>query len=473
MNEPTKVSAEFVAQLKDIVGECGLLLGSDVRSRSADPFRSIPIQSPIIVRPSSTQEVSAVMKLCHARRQRVVMHGGRTGVSGGAFTQPDEIVMSLERMNRIEEVNEVSHIAVVQAGAVLEALHNAVAAADLFFPVELGAKGSATIGGMISTNAGGNRVLRWGMMRQNLLGVEAVLADGSIVSSMNRLLKNNAGYDLKHLFIGTEGTLGIVTRAVLRLVPAPLTQSVAFVSVDSFHKVLELLNRGRRLPTLSAFEVLWQDFYSLLAESGSNRRPVEPDQPYYVLIEAMGQNRQADEQIFEQFVEGIYNEGLIVDAVTASSGKQVADLWRVREGSEVIVKEFGTFVSSDVSIDVQRVEAFLARTKELLRQRYAEVRTATFGHLGDNNIHVAINVGTDTVREENNVERLLFQAVREFGGAITAEHGIGQLKREFLPAHRTAEEMDVMKRVRGALDPLGILNHHVLFEMPSGEGAAT
>jgi FAD/FMN-containing dehydrogenase len=464
MNEPARASVEFIAQLKGIVGEHGLLLGSDVRSRSADPFRSIPTQSPIIVRPCSTQEISGVMKLCHARRQRVVMHGGRTGVSGGAFTRPDEIVVSLERMNRIEEINEVSYIAVVQAGVVLEALHNAAAAKDLFFPVELGAKGSATIGGMISTNAGGNRVLRWGMMRQNLLGVEAVLADGSVVSGMNRLLKNNTGYDLKHLFIGTEGTLGIVTRAVLRLVPAPLTQSVVFVSVDSFDKVLELLNRGRRLPTLSAFEVLWQDFYSLLAESGSNRRPLEPDQPYYVLMEAMGQDRQADEEIFEQFVESIYRDGLIVDAVAATSSKQVAELWRVREGSEVIVKAFGAFVSSDVSIDVQRVNAFLARVKELLRERYAAVRTASFGHLGDNNIHVAINVGADTAREESNVERLLFQAVREFGGAITAEHGIGQLKKEFLPEHRSAEEMDVMKRIRAALDPLGILNHNVLFE---------
>jgi FAD/FMN-containing dehydrogenase len=473
MNKPVEVSAEFVAQLRDIVGNSGLLLGNDVRSRSADPFRSIPVQSPILVRPSSTREISDVIKLCHARRQRVVMHGGRTGVSGGAFAQCDEIVVSLERMNRIEEIDEVGHLAVVQAGVVLEALHNAVAAKGLFFPVELGAKGSATIGGMISTNAGGNRVLRWGMMRENLLGVEAVLADGSIVSGMNRLIKNNTGYDLKHLFIGTEGTLGVVTRAVLRLVPAPLTQSVAFVSVDQFDKVLELLTRGRRLPTLSAFEVLWKDFYSLLAESDSNRRPVEPDQPYYVLIETMGQNRQADEQLFEQFVEGIYRDGLIVDAVTAASGKQVADLWRVREGSEVVVKAFGTFVSSDVSIDVQRVELFLERTKKLLRQRYAEVRTASFGHLGDNNIHVAINVGADTVREESNVERLLFQAVREFGGAITAEHGIGQLKKDFLPDHRTAEEMDVMKRLRGVLDPLGILNHDVLFDMPSGERAMT
>jgi FAD/FMN-containing dehydrogenase len=187
----------------------------------------------------------------------------------------------------------------------------------------------------------------------------------------------------------------------------------------------------------------------------------------------MGQDRQADEEMFEQFVESIYRDGLIVDAVAATSSKQVAELWRVREGSEVIVKAFGTFVSSDVSIDIQRVNAFLARAKELLRERYAEVRTASFGHLGDNNIHVAINVGADTAREEGNVERLLFQAVREFGGAITAEHGIGQLKKEFLPEHRSAEEMDVMRRIRAALDPLGILNHNVLFEMPCDERSTT
>ena len=469
MPQDAHCESRLVAELKQIVGEAGLLTGSDVRLRSCDPFRPIPIESPAIVRPASVAELSRVMALCSALGQRVVIHGGRTGVSGGAFAGADELVISLERLNRIEEICAVTYTAVVQAGVVLEALQNAVAERGMLYPVDLGAKGSATIGGMIATNAGGNRVLRWGMTRQNLLGVEAVLADGTVVSNMNRLLKNNTGYDLKHLFIGSEGTLGIVTRAVVRLVPAPVSQSVAFVSVQSYRKLLALLGLARRLATLSAFEVMWRDYYELVAASGSGRRPVEPAQPYYVLIEALGQNKELDEKLFEQFLVGAYEEELVADAVTATSGKQVAELWRVREGSEVIVREFGAFVSTDVSIDLRHIEEFLARLKSLLQTRYPGVRTATFGHLGDNNIHIAINVGPDTIGEESNVERLLFQAVGEFAGAITAEHGIGRLKREFLPEHRSPAEMGVMRQIRAALDPAGLLNREVLFR--TGEGS--
>jgi FAD/FMN-containing dehydrogenase len=244
---------------------------------------------------------------------------------------------------------------------------------------------------------------------------------------------------------------------------------VAFVSVSSYDKLLTVLTRARSLVTLSAFEVMWRDFYELLAASDSGRRPVEPDQPYYVLIEAMGQNEDLDRALFEQFLEGIYAEDLVVEAVVAASEKQVAELWRVREGSEVIMKSFGTFVASDVSIDVRRVDSFLDRLRTVLRNSYPLVRTASFGHLADNNIHVAIHVGPDTVREEANVERLLFQTVGEFEGAITAEHGIGQLKREFLPEHRSSAELKVMRQVRAALDPEGLLNHDVLFRMNEHE----
>src|SRR3546814_431321 len=293
-------------------------------------------------------------------------------------------------MARIEEIDPVGQLAVVQAGVTVEGLQNAVAEQGLLYPIDLGAKGSATIGGTIATNAGGNRVLRWGMTRQNLLGLEAVLADGTVVSAMNRLIKNNTGYDLKHLFIGTEGTLGIVTRAVVRLVPAPVSQSVAFVSVPGYEQVLALLTRARRLASLSAFEVMWRDYYALVAESGTNRRPVAPDQPYYVLIESMGYDEEIDARLFGTFLEECYEQGLIADAVTAASGKQVADLWHVREGSEIIVREMSPFVSFDVSVDVRWAEAFVERTREALGQRYSFFRSVAFGHLGDNNIHIGV-----------------------------------------------------------------------------------
>lgn len=453
----------IVEDIRAITGDRGILTGDDVSGRSCDPFRDVPALSPAIVRPASTTELSAVMALCNKRGQRVVTHGGRTGVSGGAYAGADEIIISLERMSRIEEICAVGQLAVVEAGVTVEALQNSAAKQDLFYPIDLNSKGTATIGGTISTNAGGNRVLRWGMTRQNLLGIEAVLADGTIVSAMNRLVKNNTGYDLKHFFVGTEGTLGIVTRAVVRLVPAPSSQAVAFVSVADNDQLLALLGRARRLSTLSAFEVMWPDYYDLVAASGSERRPVEPGQGAYVLIEAMGYSADLDQQVFDAFLSEAYEAGLIVDAVTAASNKQIADLWRVREGAEIIVREMSPFVSFDISVDVRHVDALVARAKAMLQETYAVARTATFGHLGDNNIHIAVHVGPDTVAEETNVERCVFRALLEFGGAITAEHGIGQTKREFLPEHKHPGEMEMMRRVRAALDPDRLINRDVMF----------
>ena len=453
----------LIGGLRAIVGDRGLLTGSDVLSRSCDPFRDVPPLGGLIVRPANTAELAAAMSHCYKLEQHVVVHGGRTSLAGGACAGPDEIVFSLERMSRIEEIDTVGQLAVVEAGATLEAVQNAAADQGLFYPVDLGAKGSATIGGTIATNAGGNRVLRWGMTRQNILGLEAVLADGTIVSSLNRFIKNNSGYDLKHLFIGTEGTLGVVTRAVLRLVPAPTTQSVAFVSVPSFEQLLGLLNKARRLANLSAFEVMWRDYYALMAASDSNRCPVPPDQPYYVLIEAMGYSEDIDSRLFAEFLEGAYADGLIIEAVTAASGKQIADLWRVREGSEIISREMGPFVSFDVSVDVRDAETFIDRVRASLDSNYASVRTVAFGHLGDNNIHIAVHVGPNTTSEELNIERCVYGVLKDFGGALTAEHGIGQYKRDFLPEHRTPAEMDTMRRVRRVLDPLHLLNRNVLF----------
>jgi FAD/FMN-containing dehydrogenase len=454
---------DLVEGLRAIVGDRGLLTGADVASRSCDPFRDVPPLGPAIVRPADMAELAAVMAFCHQRGQRVVTHGGRTSVAGGAYAGADELVISLERMTRIEEIDPVGQLVVTQAGITLEALQNAVAEQGLLYPIDLGAKGSATIGGTISTNAGGNRVLRWGMTRANLLGVEAVLADGTIVSSLNRLVKNNTGYDLKHLFIGTEGTLGIVTRAVLRLVPAPVSQSVAFVSVPGYEQVLGLLARARRLASLSAFEVMWRDYYDLVAASGADRRPVAPDQPYYVLIESMGYNEEIDSRLFSEFLEEAYEAGLIADAVTAASGKQIADLWHVREGSEVIVREMSPFVSFDISVDVRHAEAFVERAREALHARYSMLRTVSFGHLGDNNIHVGVHVGPDTKAEELNIERCVYGVVKDFDGALTAEHGVGQFKREFLAEHKSVGEMDMMRRLRDAMDPDRLLNHDVLF----------
>lgn len=456
------VNADLLSQLRDVVGDGGVLAGDDVAGRSCDPFRQVTIEGGVILRPADTAQLSRVMALCSEFCQRVVVHGGRTGVCGGAYAGPRDLVVSLERMSQIREISTVSQLAVVEAGVTVQALQEAAADQDLFYPIDLGSKGTATIGGTIATNAGGNRVLRWGMTRQNLLGVEVVLADGTVVSNMNRLVKNNMGYDLKQLFTGCEGTLGIVTAAVLRLVPKPVSQNVAFVAVESHEKLLVLLNRARRLPTLSAFEVMWPDYYNLVVNSGTGRDPIPSGSAAYVLIETMGYSQKYDDQIFEEFLIDAHEDGVVVDVVIATSGKQIEDLWRVRESAEIIVQELSPFVSFDISLEVADIESFLHLNLKELESRYPQTRTASFGHIGDNNIHLAVHVGPHTLREERAIEACVFSTLRQFNGAITAEHGIGQFKKEFLPQHKSAQEMTVMHTIRKALDPQGLLNPDVL-----------
>lgn len=459
---PAPAAGALRAELLAVLGAGGLLEGEDLAARSCDPFRHVPVVSPFLVRPTSTEEVAAIVRAAAKHGFHIVTHGGRTGVAGGAYTRPDSIVLSLERMNRIEEIDEVDQVAVVQAGVPVQAVHEAVEAKGLFYPVDLGAKGSATMGGTIATNAGGNHVLRWGMTRQNLLGVEGVLADGTVVSAMNRLVKNNTGYDLKPLFVGTEGTIGIVTRAVVKLVPLPTTQSVAFVAVESMDKVLKLLNLARSMPALSAFEVMWRDYYELMAESGSGRRPLEPGLPYYVLIESLGSDEEADEAAFERFVAQASDRGLIADGVVASSERQRRELWHVREGSEIIVREFGTFVSFDISAELRSIETVVEEAYAALRARFPDVRGTTFGHLGDNNIHLGISIGEETVARTLEIEEIVFDVLAKYGGAITAEHGIGVLKRDFLRKYKSDGELEAMRRLRDAFDPGRRLNPDVM-----------
>ncbi|MQP68337.1 FAD-binding protein [Niveispirillum sp. SYP-B3756] len=459
----TSTEATLLSDLHSIVGDRGLLTGTDVTLRSCDPFRAVPPEGPAIVRPASTGELSQIMALCHARGQRVVVHGGRTGVAGGAYAGPAEIVISLERMARIVEIDPVGLTATVEAGATVEAVQNAAMEQGLLYPIDLGAKGSATIGGTIATNAGGNRVIRWGMTRQNVLGLEAVLSDGTIVSAMNRYLKNNTGYDVKQLFIGSEGTLGVVSRAVLKLVAQPRTQLVAFLSLSSFQAVLDLLVRARRLQQLSAFEVMWQDYYAMVAGHDATRRPVDPSQPFYVLLELMGFDEAADQAAFNSLLEEAFDAGLIVDAVAATSLKQVGELWRVREGSEILVREMAPFISFDISVDIRRADAFAQAVRQALTTTFGEVKIVTFGHLGDSNLHIGAHIGSDTLARAHEIEATVYAVVRQFDGALTAEHGIGQMKRDFLPDHVDAGALTLMRRVRDALDGTRIINHDVLF----------
>jgi FAD/FMN-containing dehydrogenase len=463
MNGMSRDSSPLLDRIMAIVGPRGILTGEDVSARSCDPFRHVPPGSPAIIRPASSEELSQILSLCHDAGQPIVTHGGRTGVAGGAVAGPDDLVMSLERMTKIIEIDPVTQTAVVEAGVTIEAVQNAVAEHGLLYPIDLGSKGSATVGGTIATNAGGNRVLRWGMTRPNILGLEAVLADGTIVNLMNRFLKNNTGYDLKQLFIGSEGTLGIVTRAVLRLVPLPTTQKLAFIAVPDYPSVLKLLTRARSMQQLSAFEVMWRDYYAVIAAHDPHRCPLATDQKYYVLAETMGMDEAADEQAMQGFLEQAFEDGLIADAVTASSLKQVQDLWRIREGSELLVKEMGPFISFDISVDIRRAEEFVGTVYQRLDTQFGFFKAISFGHLGDSNIHIGVHVGPDTIAREAEIDAVVYGEVKQFGGALTAEHGIGTSKRDYLPSHITPQALETMARVRNALDADRILNRKMVF----------
>ena len=456
-------NVELRNDLLAVLGDRGLLEPDDFAQRSCDPLHNVPIEAPFVARPANAQELSEVMKLAIRHDRKVVTHGGLTSLAGGAYTRSDCIVVSTERMRAIEEVDEMGQLMVVGAGVPIEEIHNEAEARGLFYPVDLGSKGTATIGGTIATNAGGNHVIRWGMTRQSVLGLEAVLADGTIVDCMNRMLKNNTGYDLKHVLIGSEGTLGIVTRAVVKLVPLPTSQEVAFFAAESMDHVLQLLTAARKLPSLSAFEVMWEDYYRLMAESDTGRRPVEPDYPYYILVETLGYNQDTDREQFEAFIEDVLEREIAADGVLASSDTQRNDLWHVREGSEVTFHAFGPVVSFDVSVSLGEVEEFVEAAYRNLKEQFPDVRGVTLGHLGDNNIHLGISIGPETSERTFEIEKAVYDALMPYRGALTAEHGIGCLKRAFLPEHKHAGEMVMMKRMKDALDPDARLNPGVLF----------
>jgi FAD/FMN-containing dehydrogenase len=418
-----------------------------------------------VVYPTSTEEVSAVLGVAHRHGAPVTPWGGRTGLAGGA--QADgAIALSLERMNRIEEIDAASATMTVQAGCILQVACEAAESEGLLLPLDLGARGSATIGGNISTNAGGNRVVRYGMMRDMVLGLEAVLADGSVVSSMNRLMKNNTGYDLKQLFIGSEGTLGVVTRAVLRLRSAPTSQNTAYVATETFEQISRLL---RALDSglgggLSAFEVMWPAFYDLVTTPpAQGTPPLTRGYPYYVLVEALGGDEAADAERFERILGKALEDGLIVDAVVAKSGAERARMWALRDDVGQVNRKGPTF-TFDVSLRIADMPDYVAGVDRKLRQRWPDADNYVFGHLGDGNLHLLIWTGERGPEAKKAVEDIVYSPLQAIGGSVSAEHGIGLHKKAYLPLSRNAGEIALMKTLKGVLDPKGILNPGKIFE---------
>ena len=349
-------------------------------------------------------------------------------------------------------------------------MHEAATDAGLLYPVDLGARGSCTIGGNISTNAGGNSVIRYGMTRDQILGVEAVLADGTIISSLNSVIKNNTGYDLKQLFIGSEGTLGIVTRAVLRLRPQPRSRNTALVAIESYDLLVRFLSDmdAALSGTLSAFEVLWNDFYRLVIGDGSNHgHPLPDTHPFYVLLESTGGHQEVDKTRFESALEEAFNAELIVDAVIAQSQQQREDLWAIRDDIENLDRELCEPLLFDISLGIQQIDGFVNEIRAQLSERWPNCVMIVFGHLGDGNIHLALDIGSHEANDVHAAETIIYEALGRRQGVISAEHGIGLEKREFLKHSRSADEIALMETLKQALDPKGILNPGKIFS--SGE----
>ncbi|APE29593.1 FAD-binding oxidoreductase [Halomonas aestuarii] len=461
----------LLRQIAAVVGDGNVLTGEAVTARRVDWLSGAPCQAGAIVRPGSTAELAEVMRLCHVARQPVVTHGGLTGLVHGAETAKDELAVSLERMTAIEDVDPIGATLTVQAGAPLQSVQEAAEAVDLQFALDLGARGSCTIGGNIATNAGGIRVIRYGMMRQQVLGLEAVLADGTVVSSMNHMLKNNAGFDLKQLFIGSEGTLGIVTRAVLHLQPPTSDMQTALVACPSFEAVTGLLAHLAQTlgGSLAAFEVMWQSHYRLLTEESSRHRPpLATDSPYYVILESLGNDPQSHAAQFGRALEGALESELVSDAVLAQSGSQRQALWDIREDIEGLLQALSPLFAFDISLPIPAMEGYVTRLEAALADDWPGARMVTFGHLGDGNLHISISTGSADPTTRRAVERLVYTPLAELGGSVSAEHGIGLEKRDYLALSRTPEEIGLMHTLKRALDPYGLLNRHKVLAPEAG-----
>jgi len=446
--------------LRTRFGAGAVLTGAEADARYRVDFSHENACAPLaVLRPTSTDEVAAILRECHRARQRVVVQGGLTGLAGGATPQANEIAISLERLTGIEQIDRAAQTMTVRAGTPLQVVQQAAADAGYLFPLDLGARGSCTIGGNIATNAGGNQVIRFGMMRNLVLGLEAVLADGTVVSSMNRMLKNNAGYDLKQLFIGTEGTLGVVTRAVLRLWPKLPSKVTALCALRGFDEAVELLHglQARLGGSLSAFEAMWAGyFHYVLEHMPALRSPFSERHPLYALVEVEGTDHAADTAHLEAALGESLDSGVVADAVLAQSARESKNLWAIRDGIGDVTPTLQPLLAFDVSVTVESMAAFLAAVGAAFARFPDPVTNLVFGHIGDSNLHLAVT--THRARDLGKLCDVVYEAVGQHAGSISAEHGVGTLRRDYLHHSRSAAELEVMRRLKAALDPHGILN---------------
>jgi FAD/FMN-containing dehydrogenase len=461
MNRSEPDSA-LIDSLRSIVGPAGLMLAGDLQARN----HGKPQLARVLVRPASTAELSAVLATCHAAGIAVVPQGGLTGLVHGADSQADEVILSLERMRQITAVDTTQRILVAEAGVILEQAQSAAEANGLLVPVDLGARGSATLGGMVATNAGGNSVIRYGMMRDNVRGLEVVLADGTVLDVMNPLVKNNTGYDLKQLFIGSEGTLGVITRVALRLYEAPAGHCTALLGLSDFAAVGCLLRRLDQAldGTLSSFEVMWPDFYRTVTTPPALSRPPLPQHhAFYVLVETSGSAPDQDER-FEQVLSQAMEDGLVADATLARNERERQALWAMRDDVAQL-RQSGPLVAYDISLRLADTGDYVEQTRRAILARWPTAKCWAFGHLGDGNVHIAVHMPDLDADDRKALDNLVYTPLQALNGAISAEHGIGIEKKAWLGVSRTSAEIALMRVLKQNLDPNGVLNPGRVFDL--------
>lgn len=456
------MNSEFVEALKAALG-ANVAFGAEIAPRFFADWSGLEAVRPLaLARPRTTEEVAATLKLCNRFAIPVVPQGGLTGLSGGALPIDGGVALSLDRMSGIEEVDTVMATMTVLAGTPLGAIQAAAQEAGLFFGLDLGSRESCTIGGNLGTNAGGNRVIRYGMAREHVLGLEVVLADGTIVRSLNKMLKNNAGYDLKQLFIGSEGTLGVVTRVVLRLQAKPGAMATAFCGCVDFSAVRDLLKtaRARLGPSLTSFEVMWPSYYDFMtAKLPHLRRPFGKSHGCYVLIEASGLDPKQNNELLENVLAECIEDGRVSDAVIAASEQDAKDLWAVRESASEFMRVAGPITAFDLGLPTSEAGTFVTEIEAAFKSRWPDAIPVSYGHVGDSNLHLLSHIPSAGEHQPHDeICEMVYGAVGRAGGTISAEHGIGLLKKPYLSYSRSPEELGLMVRIKRALDPNNILN---------------
>ncbi|MHB0791323.1 FAD-binding oxidoreductase [Bradyrhizobium sp. 5.13L] len=464
------MSQSFFDRLREVLDASSLLTGADLDERYYRDLAGKVVAKPrAVVRPRTTEQVSDLLRICHGEKIPVTTQGGMTGLVRGALPNANEIVLSMERMNAVEEVDTLAGAAIAQAGARLQALQERVEQQGHIVPLDLGARGSCTIGGNISTNAGGNRVIRYGMTRDLILGLEVVTADGTVLRGLHKYLKNNTGIDLKQLFIGSEGILGVVTRAAFRIFPAPSERQVALCALHSFAQVSSFLSMARQHlgGELTAFEAMWNDYYRLIVERVNGVvGPLPTYHPFYVLLEASGNNPDGIHADLEKLLETAIGENIIIDATVSTSKTSAAAMWRIRDSTLELGRTFpySSRIGFDVSLPIDRMDEYANVVHARIKVIDARTFAIVFGHVGDGNLHLELH-HEHTPDRRADFEKLVYQITGEFGGSISAEHGIGVLKRPYLKMSRTQDEIEAMRTLKRALDPNNILNPGRIFTL--------